>query len=229
MADEVEDLKQSPEPVIEPYCQAQAKQLIDTLFDLGLLSESMSRDGIDNVEGLVALYFQQIATSAAKCAGFGKKYKVLAGRLKKDDNDERKRHEEEMRWIARAKEAEKEVSELRDHVLFMDQEIVKMRRMAQAEAGALSDPFKVARWVADAGGLLENILGPFAVGNLGVLRATARGLLDRGMNEGVLPDCRSGETWQVRPEDGCACPPENQYPGMVIPEFCLKCGGRKIF
>jgi hypothetical protein len=100
------------EPRIEPHYQNQAKQLIDTLFDLGLLSESLSRDGIKNVEDLVALYFQQIATSAAKCAGFGKRYKILAGRVKKDDDDERQRHEEEMRWIARAKEAEKRVREL---------------------------------------------------------------------------------------------------------------------
>lgn len=94
------------EPEIEKHYQIRAKQLVDTLFDLGLLSQSLSRDGIEGIEGLLALYLQQTGDSAARCAGFTKKYKVLGGRLKKDDDDTRQRHEEEMAWIARAKEAE---------------------------------------------------------------------------------------------------------------------------
>lgn len=95
------------EKKIDAHYRAQAKQLVDTLFDLGLLSESLSRDGISAIEDLVALYFQQIGESAAKCAGFTKKYKRLGG---KDEGAER--HEEEKRWIARAQKAEADLEVL---------------------------------------------------------------------------------------------------------------------
>ena len=235
MADEVEDVKQSPEPVIEPYYQGLAKNLVDTLFDLGLLSESMSRDGIDGVEDLVGLHFQQIATSAAKCAGFGKRYKVLAGRLKKDDDDERKRHEEEMRWIARAKEVEKEnamvsavVLKQRSEILGLQEEIERLGKLFSQKPGAWA-------WNRDVGDFLENILGPFFPGNMEVFRANARGLLERGMNEGILPDCRPGKEWTVSPEQDLS--QEKFRPGAIhrvsnvgepepVPGVCPKCGER---
>ena len=91
------------EPRIEPYYQNQGKFLTDTLFDLGCLSESLSRDGIAKIEDLAALMFQQIADSVSRCSGFVKKYKKSGG------EGERVRHEEELRWIARAKEAEARV------------------------------------------------------------------------------------------------------------------------
>jgi len=210
MADEVEDVKQSPEPVIEPYYQAQAKQLIDTLFDLGLLSESMSRDGIDNVEGLVALYFQQIATSAAKCAGFAKRYKVLGGRLKKDDDDDRKRHEEEMRWIARAKDAESALATLKKDGL---------RQMVKVCGEA-------AEWAQNVVAMLREILAPPYCVNAG----TAADLLVKADELGITePDCRPGKDFFTSREF------EKYRPGVglksnmeeVGPEnHCPKCGGR---
>ena len=71
MTDEVK------EPEIEKHYQIRAKQLVDSLYDLGLLSESLSRDGITEIEGLIALYLQQTGEGAARCAGFTKKYKKL--------------------------------------------------------------------------------------------------------------------------------------------------------
>jgi hypothetical protein len=91
------------EPKIEPYYRNQGKFLVDTLFDLGLLSESLSRDGIDRIEDLVALMFQQHADAVSRCSGFTKKYKK--------GGEDGQRHEEEMRWIARAKEAETRITE----------------------------------------------------------------------------------------------------------------------
>lgn len=102
------------EKKIEPYYQAQGKQLVDTLFDLGLLSESLSRDGINAIEDLVALHFQQIGESAARCAHFTKRYKQISG-SPPGAASEVERHEEEKRWIARAKEAEMELAILRDN------------------------------------------------------------------------------------------------------------------
>ena len=92
------------ETKIEPYHRNQGKFLVDTLFDLGLLSESLSRDGINHIEDLVALMFQQHADAASRCSGFVKKYKKAG--------EDGQRHEEEMRWIARAQEAEGRVAEL---------------------------------------------------------------------------------------------------------------------
>jgi hypothetical protein len=185
------------EPRIEPYYQAQAKQLTDSLFDLGLLSESMSRDGVDNVEGLVALYFQQIATSAAKTAGFTKRYKVLAGRLKKDDDDERKRHEEEMRWIERCKTAEREVllwkglhqklQEENKHVDEVDARPAQVLRHGCSQDLVLDLAAKnlTDKWILDVGGLLDRIICKAMLPES--LKHHARNLLERGMDEGVLP------------------------------------------
>ena len=95
------------EPIkIEPYYQAQAKQLVDCLFDKGLLSETLNRDGMEAIEELLAFYLQTGADTAARCAGMTKKYKQIS---KAGDGEDPVRSEEEMRWIARAKEAEARV------------------------------------------------------------------------------------------------------------------------
>ena len=146
------------EKKIDLHYQAQAKQLVDTMFDLGLLSESLSRDGIDSIEGLVALYFQQIGDSSSRCAAFAKKYKMLGGRFQKDDDDERKRHEEEMRWIARAREAEAKIAEL--------------------EATDLNS------WAIQAGNFLKRILIP----PYGVDVTEATRLYSNGVGAGIIPE-----------------------------------------
>lgn len=63
------------EKKIEPYYQAQAKRLVDCLFDKGYFSETLSRDGMNDVEDLLAYYLQTVAKSAAKCAVMTKKLK----------------------------------------------------------------------------------------------------------------------------------------------------------
>ena len=90
------------ETKIEPYYQMQAKQFVDCLFDAGRLSESLSRDGMKRIEDLLALMFQQQVNGAVRTSGLVKQYKKLG-------EDESARHEEEKRWIARAKEAEARV------------------------------------------------------------------------------------------------------------------------
>lgn len=60
---------------IEPYYQAQAKQLVDGLFDGGFFSETLSRDGMNDVEDLIAFFFQTICNSSVKAALMVKKFK----------------------------------------------------------------------------------------------------------------------------------------------------------
>jgi hypothetical protein len=93
--------------VISPYYQKQAKELTDILYDLAFLSESLSREGLQQVEDFIALWFQQIADSVRKCTEIVKKYKNTAAN----------RHEEEMRWIERAKIAEEELYKLKKHTV----------------------------------------------------------------------------------------------------------------
>jgi hypothetical protein len=185
---------------IEPYYQARAKRLVDSLFDLGLLSESLSRDGITGIEGLVALYFQQIAESSAKCAGFPKKYKILGGRVQKDENDNRERHEEEMRWIARAKEAEAQVLEQED----------------------------LARWARDVGAFLKDTLSPPYCTDAGKAKRLYLGGVEAGFIP--EPDCMPGKIIIPPGLEVCgelcshsAAP----YPGALIHK-CPECGGHKI-
>ena len=197
----------SPEPRIEPYYQSQGKFLTDTLFDLGCLSESLSRDGIKRVEDLVALMFQQIADAANRCSSFTKKYK-------KDGHGEgeRVRHEEEMRWISRTQEAENSVIVLAD----------KLK--------------KLTPWHKDVVKFLRETLGQPEGRRTGYgeYLGFASHLLNKAFELGMAgPDCRPGPKIILGDEirqsgDGCACPPETPYPGMVIPEFCRVCGGRKI-
>lgn len=213
--------EKSEEPRIEPYYRGQAKQLIDTLFDLGLLSASMSRGGIDGVEDLVALYFQQIADSARRCAGFTKKYKKIG------EEHERKRHEEEKLWITRAKESEALVAELSITVGEQKAEI-EHRNARDEKADA------AWAWSKDIGEFLRRIIDPDAAKRLPALQLRARVLLRRGFDGKILePETKPGkiidELRQIRQsDDGCVCPPEPVYPGMVIPKFCRKCGGRVV-
>jgi hypothetical protein len=63
------------EKKIEPHYQAQAKQLVDCLFDKGYFSETLSRDGMNDVEDLLAFSLQLAAESAARTAVLAKKLK----------------------------------------------------------------------------------------------------------------------------------------------------------
>lgn len=101
------------EKKIEPYYRIQGKRFVDCLFDKGLLSESLSRDGMDAIEELLSFYLQLGAQSAAKCAELSKKFKARTRQNEPwEGGEDPPRHEEEMRWIARAKEAEGLVAEL---------------------------------------------------------------------------------------------------------------------
>lgn len=66
------------EKKIQPYYQIQAKQIVDCLFDKGYFSDSLSRDGMNDVEELLAFYIQSVAESAAKCAVMSKKFKQVS-------------------------------------------------------------------------------------------------------------------------------------------------------
>jgi hypothetical protein len=230
VADEVK----SEEPRIEPYYQGQGKYLVDTLFDLGCLSESLSRDGLVKVEDLAALMFQQIADSANRCAGFTKKYKKSG-----HDEGERVRHEEEMRWISRAKEAELDIFKLRD-------EIEHLKAFIKADS---------ANWLKNTIAFLRKIVVPWPEADSARAQdevAWATRLLNDAFDLGIAePDCSPGKEFftskefhnltrdKYRPGEGLRsnmepCP-ENPchgevfegpiQPGEVI-NICPKCGGR---
>lgn len=198
------------EPIkIEPFYQAQAKQIADCLFDKGFLSESLSRDGMDAIEELLAFYLQTDAKSAAKCAEMTKKYKAHTAQREGEDPA---RSEEEMRWIARCWKAEGRVRELEG--IFDSEE--------KAE--------EAWKWGRKVGDLLKKALEPpfgFS-GRESFMEASC--LFNDAIKLGIIPepDCRPGQVWEVRSGDGCACSPEAHYPGQVIPGVCPKCGGRKI-
>lgn len=54
------------EEKIEPYHQNDAKQIVDTLFEAKLFREDIKRDGMQEVEDLLAFYFQSRAQSIAR-------------------------------------------------------------------------------------------------------------------------------------------------------------------
>ncbi len=60
---------------IEYYYQALGKELTDGLFDKGYFREDVSRDGMKDVEDLIAFYIQSAANSAARCALLTKRVK----------------------------------------------------------------------------------------------------------------------------------------------------------
>jgi hypothetical protein len=187
----------SPEPKIEPHYQALAKQLVDSLFDLGLLSESLSRDGISGIEGLVALYFQQIAESSARCAGFIKRYKVLRGGVKGEPGHER--HEEEVRWIARAREAEGRLLEME-------------------AAGQNIITQDITPWLNDVVKFLRDTLNPPWCVDAGF----AAHLFSKAQELGIFKsDCRPGGVISTSPPQGgmpggpLLCNDINRIPGPV--------------
>ena len=65
---------------IEPFYQVQAKQVVDGLFDKGYFSEVLSRDGMKDVEDLLAFYFQTTCTSAVRAALMLRKVKEGHGK-----------------------------------------------------------------------------------------------------------------------------------------------------
>jgi hypothetical protein len=111
--------KEQEEPIkIESYYQAQGKRIVDVLFDKGYFSDTLSRGGMDDVEGLLALYLQLEAEGAARCAAMTKKFKASQRQAEPwEGGEDPSRHEKEMRWIARAKEAEAKVKELEARLL----------------------------------------------------------------------------------------------------------------
>ena len=156
------------EPKTEAYYQARAKQLVDSLFDLGLLSESLSRDGISGMEGLLALYFQQTADAAARCAGFAKQYKQGA-------NEGAFRHDEEIRWIRRALEAE--------------------GRLLKLEVARQS----IAAWQDDVVKYLRDVLNPPWCVDAGL----AAHLFSKAQELGIFKsDCRPGGVISTSPPKG---------------------------
>ena len=194
---------------VEPYYQTQGKFLVDALFDKGLLSESLSRDGMDRIEDLVAVMFQQHADAAARLAGFTKKYK---------DIGDGQRHEEEMRWIARAREAEHNVLKLHSEILELESKLedIDERQRAEVEAMGRLNPATTAAWAFDVGRFLKDTLNTFPK------MEVPRNLLERAFEEGILePDCRPGKIWN--PCEHSADP----YPGCIIVK-CMECGGSRV-
>lgn len=224
MADEVK----TEEPRIEPYYQGQGKFLTDTLFDLGCLSESLSRDGLTKVEDLAALMFQQIADSASRCSGFTKKYKKSG-----HDEGEWVRHEEEMRWIERAKEAEHEVLKQWSETLAQQEEIERHKALYTREERADA----AWAWSREVVAFLRKIVVPWPEADS--IRAQdevalAAQLLNKAFElEIAKPDCRPGKEWEVRPGD---LSQEKFRPGAIHrvsnvgepePGVCPKCGLKK--
>lgn len=250
------------EPIkIEPHYQAQAKELVDHLFDKGYFSGALSRNGIDNVERWLARYLQLTAKGH-------------------QEGEDQPRHEEEMRWIIRAREAEARVAELEQAKakwppswekapgwalevgaflkamleppfvgpstqgyaeashLFTDAIalgiipepdsrprktiIVHTMDEAVAAASVIGYPIKVRTAFDLAPG------GNSVVWNLAALQTLVAKALDASMVSEVMLE--GDQAPEVRPGDGCLCPPEEPYPGQIIlkAETCPKCGGRKI-
>lgn len=148
-------------PRIEPYPQSMGKLLTDMLFDLGCLSESLSRDGLEQVEDMAALMFQQVADITSRGAGLVKKYKKLG-----DDV----RHVEEMEWIARAKCAEEKVLQLQDEI----------EVLVYGQGG------KVWDWAQEAGRFLQRIVtASFVSGKTGLRALEAQKLVGRAVTLGI--------------------------------------------
>lgn len=51
---------------IEPYYQAEAKRIIDSMFDCKVFNEKMTRDDMKAYEDLLAYYFQSQNDSTKK-------------------------------------------------------------------------------------------------------------------------------------------------------------------
>lgn len=195
---------------IEPHYQAQAKRLVDVLFDKGYFSDTLSRDGMDDVEGLLALYLQLGAESAARCAEMNKKFKARTPRATEpwEGGEDLPRHEGEIRWIQRARESEARVAEL--------------------------ETSDMAQWALEVGGLLKTLLSPPYC----VDASKASDLFMAAIEKGIIPepDCEPGrirardELFGGEPiiDNGCKCQDNKKsYPGAII-QKCMVCGGGKI-
>lgn len=60
---------------IEPFYQMRAKEFVDMLFDKGYFRDDVSRDGMKDVEDLLAYFFKSYTDSSVKCALMVKKLK----------------------------------------------------------------------------------------------------------------------------------------------------------
>lgn len=224
---------------IEPYYQAQAKEIVDCLFDKAYFSETLNRNGMDDVEGLLAYYLQTASETAARCGAMTKKYKATAKRRQEDEDHAR--HEEEIRWIARAREAEHEVLRQRTEILAQQERIEELEKLWEREEQAE----KAWKWGREVGVFLKETLSPPFLFEMGA----ASRLFTDGIALGIIPepDCRPGKIictichqpfdnyhsnrcpgispdyfeGEIKPGDGCPCPPD-------LTEICPKCGGRKI-
>lgn len=62
---------------IEPYYQARAKFLVDSLFDNKLFRDDVTRDKMQAVEDLIAFEYQSSADTAQRLADFHAKHNLL--------------------------------------------------------------------------------------------------------------------------------------------------------
>jgi hypothetical protein len=68
---------------VETYYQAQAKNVVDHLFDAKYFHPDITRDGMAAVEELLAFMFQTNAKSAVRCAEMSFKIKPHSNLLAK--------------------------------------------------------------------------------------------------------------------------------------------------
>jgi len=64
------------EEKIEPYYQNNAKQIIDSMFDVKIFKEEITRDDMIGFEDLIAYYLQSQAYTARKIADFQAKWNL---------------------------------------------------------------------------------------------------------------------------------------------------------
>lgn len=223
-----------PEPrEIEPYYRHQGKQLVDVFFDKGLLSDTLSRDGMDAIEGMLAFYLQSASDTAARVATLTKKYKVLPGGAKGEPGHER--HEEEMRWIARAREAEGRVKELEGLSKGTDFRIkIAEARVAELEAYFPKEEKAIPawQWGREVCDLLRKALEPpFGLtGRESFVNASR--LFTDAITLGIIPepDCGPGsiQTEPYPPGGFILCQHSKaSFPGALITK-CPECGGNRI-
>lgn len=55
---------------IDKYYQNEAKRIVDNLFDAKVFNPSLTRDDMQNLEDLIAFYFQTFADSVRKTIEF---------------------------------------------------------------------------------------------------------------------------------------------------------------
>lgn len=60
---------------IEPYYQARAKEIIDSMFNCKIFADRITRDDMNGFEDLIAFLMQSNAQTQYKLAEFAVKYK----------------------------------------------------------------------------------------------------------------------------------------------------------